>query len=145
MQYQEDKYYTPEIEDMILEKHNLELVSKQRKELLKEHKLNTETDVILYCKTEHGRKRKIGIELKESDLVKAVHQAMVRREFFNYFYVVINHSVEYIVDWILGDYNLLSAIKIGGIGIISYADKIMVRPSKFFRYTANLNDNMFWR
>jgi len=143
-EYIENKYYDKDIENLILNQHNLSLIKKERNVIIIEHKLDTETDVILYCKTEFGRKRKIGIELKETDFIKAVHQALVRREFFNYFYIVINSSVKYIVDWIFSDYNLYSAIKVGGIGIISFKDKIIIRPSKFFRYKFNLKDEIKW-
>jgi len=142
--YEENKYYTKEMEDLILEEHNLSLVKREKNIVIVEHKLNTETDVILYCKTEFGRKRKIGIELKENDLTKAMHQAMVRRQFFNYFYIIINMPVKFIVDWIINDYNLLSALKVGGIGIISYYDNMIIKSSKFFKYIFNLNEyNVF--
>jgi hypothetical protein len=46
-----------------------------------------EIDAILYCKKK--RVKTIGLELKEFDINKALAQAVERRKYFNYFYIVL--------------------------------------------------------
>ena len=130
---QEERLYTEEIENLILEHHeNYEIVERKLRYKI-DGKVNLETDVVLIVKTTNtGVKRAIGIELKENDILKAISQAMERREYFHYFYVVLNMRVSTIVNWIFLDHNLYSAIKNYSIGLISAYEKTMVLPSKFF-------------
>ena len=129
---QEEKLYTKEIEDLILKHHeNYEVINRKLRYKI-EGKMNLETDVILVVKTINNIKRTIGIELKETDMSKAISQAIERREYFHYFYVILNLKVSTIVNEILLDYNLYSAIKNYGIGLVSASEKTMIIPSKFF-------------
>ena len=67
----------------------------------------------------------MGFELKDSDFYKAFNQAKERREYFDYFYVVIDLSVRSIVEY------LLSLKDMDGIGFISAKEEVIVLPSKF--------------
>jgi len=50
-----------------------------------------EIDAILYAKTnKRNLIRKIGIELKENNVLNAVYQALERSKYFNYFYIITN-------------------------------------------------------
>jgi len=125
----EENYYNKEIENLILQHHGYKLESR----LFRQKVGNKEVDVILIVKTKEKEiKRAIGIELKENDIVKAVSQAIERREYFHHFYVVINLEISSIVKWIFLDSNLYLAIKGYGIGLISAYEKRMVLPSKFY-------------
>ena len=128
----EEELYTKEIENLILESHNLDIIDRKLRFLIDDKK-HLEVDVVLNTKTiNKGMLRLVGIELKESDLAKAVSQACVRRKYFNYFYIVINRSVRSIVGWLFNDHNLFNTVKVYGIGIISTIDNVVVLQSKFF-------------
>ena len=78
---------------------------------------NVEVDVLLT----QGKKT-VAIELKESDYMKAIAQALERRERFDYVYVVLNLSVPSILS-ILRSYP--QALE-QGIGFISAHDNCVV-------------------
>jgi len=68
---------------------------------------NLETDIILLCKRIRGYKS-VGIELKVSDTLKAIEQAIARRKYFNYFYIVsdvynpysyLGYEIEYLFKY----------------------------------------------
>ncbi len=81
------------------------------------------------------------IELKEHDLEKVILQAYKRSHLANYTYIVINHSTEYIVDYIIRRWKTLPRlIAESGIGIISYQkdldiEPFLVRKAKYKNYT----------
>ena len=81
-----------------------------------------ETDVVALCSTDQGYDRWVGFELKDSDILKALNQALWRRRFFDYFYVVIDLSVCRIVDILLKKDNLRELIMKEGVGIISVSN-----------------------
>lgn len=125
--------------NIILVNHDFTLQLEKRNVVLN-GKMDTETDVYLFCRTKEGRMRKIGIELKENDLITAISQTSFRRKYFNYFYIIINCDVDYIVNWLLNDNNLLNVIREEGIGIVSGSQNIMLLASKFFS-TPNIISN----
>jgi hypothetical protein len=113
------------IEDALLNDKVLEIIKELHGEIFKIRKhyeiAGMETDVILLCKRERGYKS-IGIELKQSDLLTAVGQAMERRQYFNYFYVISesykpNVYIGYEIEW-LSKFNSLSNLKKYKIGWI---------------------------
>ena len=139
-EYIENKYFDDAIRDLILHHHNFTLKSIERNVCVN-GKMETETDVIMYCETDmKALPRKIGIELKENDLPKAIHQAYKRRKYFNYFYVVINLLSETLFQSLVNDYNLYEAIKVAGVGIISYPDKKLLYPSSFCSIPLSVDD-----
>ena len=109
-----------------------------------------ETDLIITCKS--GRRTvRIGFELKESDLYKAVSQALERRALFHYFYIVLNLHAHSILTLLKGHQHTEEALS-NGIGFISSIDNCIViksytranwRESKSYTYTilSYLNTN----
>lgn len=85
-------------EDSLLNEDVLRLISRYYGsifKIVKHSKVNgKEIDAIVYCTTTSLKIprflgiRTVGIELKETHLVKVVEQAIERRPFFDYFYVV---------------------------------------------------------
>ena len=87
-----------------------------------------EVDALAICDTAEGRfERYIGFELKDADLQKAIHQAKLRRKFFNYFYIVVDLPIHSIVEKLLHIPNFLDY----KIGIISSKNNTVVLPSRF--------------
>lgn len=70
-------------------------------------------------------KRKIIFELKETDLVKALDQAVDRRRIADYIYVVLDLSTPSIMSWLRSNLDLLKY----GVGVISAKDNTIVIPS----------------
>ena len=86
-----------------------------------------ETDLIVTCKS--GMKTvRIGFELKENDLYKAISQAMTRRGLFHYFYVVMNLRVHVILTVLKGHQYTEEALS-HGIGFVSSMDDCIVIKS----------------
>ena len=101
-----------------------------------------ETDMILTCKS-GSRTVRIGFELKESDLYKAVSQAVERRALFHYFYIVLNLHAHQILTLLKGHAGTEKALSIG-VGFISSTDDCIViksyskpnwRESESYSYT----------
>ena len=83
--YQEDELLTPEVIELIEALHGV------RVEKIVWHAViqGLECDAILYAWTRKKKRFKtIGIELKEHDFTKVLHQALARRSFFHYTYIV---------------------------------------------------------
>ncbi len=80
----EDNLLTDSVIKLIEKTHNLKV------EKIKWHEryLGKECDCYLISKTN----KTVGIELKEIDIVKAVKQALERRDIFNYSYVVMGNG-----------------------------------------------------
>jgi hypothetical protein len=78
-------------EDGLLNLSTLELIEKihGKIEKIERHfKVGSmEIDAIIYCRK--SRVKRIGLELKEFDINKALEQAIERRKYFNYFYIVL--------------------------------------------------------
>ena len=86
-----------------------------------------ETDVVAFAMTENERaERLIGFELKASDIRKALAQAYERRTYFDYFYIIIDLSVYFMIKEIMKQWKYIRKF---GIGIIS------VRESKWNTFT----------
>lgn len=85
-------------EDELLNENVLKLLEELHGKIIKLEKhykvCGKEVDAIIYC--QKSRVKTVGLELKEFDLLKAVEQAVERRNFFNYFYIVINSDVKYL-------------------------------------------------
>ena len=123
--YFEDALLTRQIVYTIEEKHNLYVNKIFRHVFINGY----EIDALAICKTREDKfERWIGFELKENSLDKAIHQAILRRRFFNYFYIVINLSVSSIVRYLL---DMADKIKESKIGIISAYDSAVVLKSNF--------------
>jgi len=80
---------------------------------------NVEVDVVIT-----NGKRSVGVELKESDYDKAIRQAIIRRPFFDYMYVVLDMSVHSILEILRR--KRYSEVFDYGIGFISGSDDCVV-------------------
>ena len=123
----EDALLTRGILYVISKCHDLEIEKIYRHVMVN----GMEVDAVAICKTYEDRyERWVGFELKENALDKAMDQAMLRRDYFDYFYVVIDLSVASIVGNIIRGY-FLDHIKNHKIGIISSYDDVVVAKSGF--------------
>ena len=120
--YFEDALLTWKILETINTAHSLKL-----EKVFKHIRISIfEVDAIAICKTlNEYKERWIGFELKENDIEKAFTQAYLRRNYFDYFYIVIDLRVSTIVKW------LLKQKDVGEIGFVSAYENILVLPSKF--------------
>ena len=123
--YFEDALLTWKILETIKACHDLEIRRVYRHAMV----AGFEVDAVAICKTSGGKERWIGFELKEADFPKAFAQALLRRDFFDYFYVVIDLPVREVVNWILNHCKK----GVEGIGFVSAYDDIIVLASKFKR------------
>lgn len=87
---------------------------------LRKHVYDKEVDMIVRFHV-----FRIGFELKDVDYFKACIQAIERREYFRYFYIVLNLSISDILHNI---YAVKDCIK-KGVGVISSLDDKMIFPS----------------
>jgi len=76
-----------------------------------------EIDAVIYCEG-----KTIGIELKETDLSKALQQAIERRKLFDYFYIAIDLHVSTIMLMLRSYKEFLGH----GIGIVSTRDNAVI-------------------
>jgi hypothetical protein len=81
-----------------------------------------EIDAILYARTKKRNLiRKIGVELKENNVLNAVYQALERSKYFNYFYIITN--VPFPAEefrWLIIHYpDTLRKMVLNKVGIIS--------------------------
>ena len=122
--YFEDALLTRNIMWVIESKHNLK-VSK----LYRHVKIDSyEVDALAITETPEHIERWIGFELKDNSIDKATLQAMLRRKYFDYFYVVINLSVSSIVKYL---FYYPKPIKEYKIGYVSSYDNIVVITSNY--------------
>jgi hypothetical protein len=81
-----------------------------------------EIDAILYAKTnKRNFIRKIGIELKEDNVLNAVYQALERSKYFNYFYIITNSTFPAEpFRWLIIHYpDVLRDMVLNKVGVIS--------------------------
>jgi hypothetical protein len=135
------------MEDKLLNNSNVqEIIEELHGEILKIFRhffiYDMEVDAILFCKKTRDIRR-IGIELKEMDLVKAVSQAILRRNYFNYFYIILRTNAKYIGYRFRGLYkfNLLKDFfdrKIGLI-VVDWSDNaFLLFPSHFNKFAKKI-------
>jgi len=78
-------------EDELLNENTLKLIQEIHGQIVKVEKHfkvgGMEVDAIIHCRK--SRTKRVGVELKESDINKALEQAIKRRNYFNYFYIIL--------------------------------------------------------
>jgi hypothetical protein len=103
--------------------------------------------------TKRSRYRVIGVELKVSDVLKAVRQAVARRPFFHYFYIVsgeystVHGVLGYFID-MLYQHGVLQYLSEHGIGWIMLdwgGTPWLIYPSKYLRTDKTLKPDAFLR
>jgi len=77
---------------------------------------DVEFDYLIFGETDRGWPRVIGVEFKDTDFSKAVSQAIIRRDYTNYQYVVIRLHIH---DLFEHYWDALDRAKKNGIGVIS--------------------------
>jgi len=130
------------LEDSLLTKEAIEIIEKYhggKVEKIKRHLkvlgMEVDAEITIKFKT---TSRKIGIELKESNLTQAIEQAIARRKFFDYFYIITKEHRA-----LLGTYVLLASEgneifkkffenKIGWIGKFEKG-YFLLYPSRFLK------------
>ena len=144
----EDKLLRQDVIDLLKAHHGIKPI-----ELKWHQRIEHEIDAILIAETPSGFIRTFGFELKVSDIQRAVEQAIERRKFFNYFYIVSSSHparIWFYLEWAL-NFDLLENMKEHGIGWIislkrlevedAYASlfqSILLLSSKFKPYYAYL-------
>jgi hypothetical protein len=126
-------------EDSLLNENVLKFIEELHGKIIKIERhfyvAGMEVDAILYCKK--SRTRRIGIELKDFDIKKAMEQAIERRSYFNYFYIItksyrrlIGYDIRY-----LHYSNLLDKFFQNKIGIIAVNNNepFLLYPSNFIK------------
>ena len=123
--YFEDALLTRQVIWVLERKHDFHV-----EKLYRHVKINSfEIDAVAIVKTSIERyERWVGFELKETAIDKAVGQALDRREFFDYFYVVIDLSCSSIVYFLI---KYPQVVINDGIGFISSYDEVVVSLSKY--------------
>jgi len=122
--YLEDALLTWKVLDVVYRCHELKI----ERVLRHVRVAGFEVDAVAEAHTlDKEIRRLVGFELKDSDFYKAFNQAVERREYFDYFYVVIDLTTRTIVEYLLD----LGREKLNGIGFISALDEVVVLPSKF--------------
>ena len=129
-EYKENNLLTKDILDLIEETHNLEIKEVYKNVLVKFNNLKPiEFDVLVIAKTPTGQERVISIELKESDVSKVIEQAIVRRDFVDYSYVVLDTSIKLLVEYLL--YVWADYVKEYKIGF--FTDNTLLLQSKYIK------------
>lgn len=109
-----------------------------------EYKRPIEYDVLIFGKTSGGHPRVVGVELKKSgNLNKAVSQAIVRKPYVDYQFILVDDEVNWIVDYII--YFLITSDEslnkeFYRIGIINENYKLIKQPrykKKLYNYKKN--------
>ena len=126
-------------EDSLLNEKVLNFIEELHGEIVKVERHfrvgGMEIDAILYCKKR--KVRRIGIELKDFAIKKAVEQAIARRMYFNYFYIItksyrrlIGYDIRY-----LHYSNLLGKFFQNKIGIIAVnnGEPFLLYPSNYMK------------
>lgn len=126
--FNEDYYLDEEVIKIIEEHHDLKFMTLTRHVRM----FGLEIDAVAIFETPRHFTRSVGFELKENDLPKAIIQALVRRPYFHYFYIVIPWPPKAITSYILGN-PMASEIRRNGVGIIgAHMDHwLIVIPSLF--------------
>jgi len=107
-----------------------------------------EVDAVVLAKRSHYRI--IGVELKSTDVLKAVQQSVVRRPFFHYFYIVSGeHSAQrylgYYIDSLYrhGKLHLLLEHGVGWIMLDLSGNPWLIYPSRYLRTDKTLKPKVF--
>jgi len=110
-----------------------------------------EVDAVILAK--RSRYRVIGVELKATDVLKAVHQAVARRPFFHYFYIVsgeystVHGVLGHFID-MLYQHGVLQYLSEHGIGWIMLdwsGNPWLIYPSKYLRTNKTLKPDTILR
>jgi len=128
-EYKENSLFTDEILEKISDTHNLTIKEVVKNVYLTYNEKTIEFDMLIEAETPTGQIRWISIELKESDIGKIIEQSLIRRDFVDYSYVIINSSVKWLVEYIL--YVWSEYIKKEKIGFFSAYENIFVLQSKY--------------
>jgi len=131
------------LEDGLLNSESVELIRRYHGgevEIVKRHVRvvgkEVDAEIILKMKTV---RRRVGIELKEYSLNQAIPQAIERRKFFHYFYIITRINKAFFGDFLYeasykrGYFPEMFEHKIGWIGFIERVGFIMLYPSKFMK------------
>lgn len=123
--YLEDALLTWKILDVIRASHDLDV-----EKVFRHCKIaGMEIDAVAVCRTLGDREdRWIGFELKESDIQKAFKQAISRRTYFDYFYIILDLETRSIVNFILAKKEAVEKYK---IGFVSAKENVVVYSSRF--------------
>ena len=137
-EYKENVLLTDNIIEEMLQEHCLVIKKIHKNIYLKYNGKTIEFDVLIEAETPTGRIRWISVELKESDVSKVINQAIVRRDFVDYSYVILNHSVKWIVQYLF--YVWGETIKEHQIGFFSNCNnkEIFILNSKFINPKINI-------
>ena len=111
-----------------------------------------ELEVDAVVLTKRSRYRVIGVELKATDVLRAVQQAVTRRPFFHYFYIVSGeHSVQrylgYYIDSLYrhGGLQLLLEHGVGWIMLDLSGNPWLIFPSRFMKTDKTLRPEALHR
>jgi hypothetical protein len=126
-------------EDSLLNENVLKFIEELHGKIIKIERhfqiAGMEVDAIIYCRK--SKIRRVGIELKDFDIKKAIEQAIERRSYFNYFYIItksyrrlIGYDIRY-----LHYSNLLDKFFQNKIGIIvvNNNEPFLLYPSNFIK------------
>jgi len=133
--YNENKLLTDNIINEIEEVHNLEVKKIYKNVLVKlGDSRPIEFDVLIIATTPFGQIRFISVELKEMDISKVIEQSIVRRDFVDYSYIVVDTSIKFLIQFLL--YVWSDYVKEYKIGF--FVDDTLILQSKFIRRKINI-------
>jgi len=125
--YGEDSLLTDKVIEVIEFHHNFDI------QFIELHKRENgfEVDAVIWALTkEKNLERCIGIELKDRDLYKAIEQAVERRQYYHYFYIVTGNYPSF--AFVHSQYPKLAE---HGIGVIysnpKYEIASLLQPSNY--------------
>ncbi len=121
--YLEDKLILAGWLRSILSRHSVERFTLKLHQRSRKH----EYDVVI---TDMDKGKTINVELKDSDLLRVMEQAIYRTDMFDYVYAAINLPTYMILGLLRGYSGLLDH----GVGIASVWDDIIVIPAYNDRY-----------
>ena len=122
--YKEDSLFDDKVVSLISRVHNFKLLYYRRHKRIN----HTEIDVYSVWSTPSGKRRTIILELKQTDFTKLVGQALNRREYGDYIYIVYEGFMGdvFLVGHFLS-YNLCLALAYN-IGVIYYPKSYGLPP-----------------
>ena len=105
--YIEDGLDNNKLREIIMDYHSVKITNVYKHARIeveiKGEKKRLECDLIIIGKTPSGQIRTFSLELKETDVSKVMLQAQIRRELFNYSYVVLNVSPLYLTHYLMNN------------------------------------------
>ncbi len=137
-EYKENTLLTDSILEQLENEHCLKIKEVHKNIYLKFNNKIVEFDGLIEAETPTGRVRWISVELKEHDVSKVINQAIVRRDFVDYSYVILNNSVKWIVQYIF--YVWHNHIKEYQIGFFS--NDTFILNSKYIKGDIELEINL---